>query len=136
MVLDEPDTGLCAGYKDISPHDFWTRAHMPGIPLMPGVLMCEAAAQLCTYQVQTHNLMDCEMVGFGGLEGVKFRGLVLPGDRMVIVAKRLALRPRAMVRSRFQCFVGSDIVCEGEIRGVPLPVELLRQKTAERMQSL
>lgn len=132
VVLDDPGQGLCAGYKDIAPDEFWTKGHMPGFPLMPGVLMCEAAAQLCTYQVQRHGLMQTEMVGFGGLDEVRFRGVVLPGDRLAIVTQRVALRPKAMVRSRFQCFVGNDLVCEGEIRGVPLPIEKLREKSRER----
>ncbi len=134
IVLDDPERGLCVGYKDVAPDEFWVRGHMPGLPLMPGVMMCEAAAQLCTYQMQRHKLMQVEMVGFGGLEGVKFRGMVLPGDRLVIVSQRVAMRPRAMVRSRFECFVGEELVCEGEIRGVPLPVELLRERTAARRE--
>ena len=37
---------LIVGYKDVRFDEFWVRGHMPGYPLMPGVLMCEAAAQL------------------------------------------------------------------------------------------
>jgi 3-hydroxyacyl-[acyl-carrier-protein] dehydratase len=136
IVLDDPDAGVCVGYKDVSAEEFWTQGHMPGLPLMPGVLICEAAAQLCTYQVQRHNLIQTEMVGFGGLDGVKFRGMVVPGDRLLIATQRVALRPKAMVRSRFQCFVGESLVCEGEIRGVPLPIDALRQRAAERQASL
>ena len=135
IVVDDPEGGLCVGYKDIAPNEFWVRGHMPGLPLMPGVMMCEAAAQLATYQMQRHNLMQTEMVGFGGLDGVKFRGMVLPGDRLVVVAQRVAMRPKALVRSRFQCFVREELVCEGEIRGVPLPVEILRERTAQNERS-
>ncbi len=125
IVLDDLERGLCVGYKDITENEFWVRGHMPGMPLMPGVIMCEAAAQLCCFHVQRHNLMNGKMVGFGGLDNVRFRGTVVPGDRLVAVSKKLQLRPGAMIRSQFQCFVRDQMVCEGEIRGIPIPVEAL-----------
>ena len=40
---------LVIGYKDVKPDEFWVRGHMPDYPLMPGVLICEAAAQLSSF---------------------------------------------------------------------------------------
>ena len=125
IVFDDVERGICVGYKDVGPDEFWVRGHMPGMPLMPGVIMCEAAAQLCGYHVQRHGLMGASMLGFGGLGDVRFRDTVVPGDRLVIQAQKLQLRPGAMVRSRFQCFVRENLVCEGEIKGIPIPVEAL-----------
>ena len=125
IVFDDVERGICVGYKDLALDEFWVRGHMPGMPLMPGVIMCEAAAQLCSYHVQRHNLMNAEMLGFGSLDQVRFRGTVRPGDRLVIAAEKLQVRPGAMIRCRFQCFVGENMVCEGEIRGIPIPVEAL-----------
>lgn len=122
IVFDDFERGICVGYKDVSTDEFWIRGHMPGMPLMPGVIMCEAAAQLCGYHVQKHNLMQTEMLGFGGLDDVRFRGTVVPGDRLVIAAEKLQLRVGAMVRCRFQCFVRENMVCEGKIRGIPIPI--------------
>jgi len=125
VVYDDAERGICVGYKDLAPDEFWARGHMPGMPLMPGVLMCEAAAQLCSYHAQRHDLLRAEMLGFGGLDNVRFRGTVLPGDRLVIVAEKTHLRPGQMIRCRFQCFVRENLVCEGEIKGIPIPVEAL-----------
>jgi 3-hydroxyacyl-[acyl-carrier-protein] dehydratase len=125
IVFDDPVRGICAGYKDVTNDEFWVRGHMPGMPLMPGVIMCEAAAQLCSYFSQRHKMLGAEMIGFGGMDQVRFRGAVLPGDRLVIVAEKLQLRARAMIRCRFQCFVREQLVCEGQIRGIPIPVESL-----------
>ena len=44
VVHIDPSRHVIVGYKDISDTEFWVRGHMPGFPLMPGVLMCEAAA--------------------------------------------------------------------------------------------
>src|SRR5690554_1935470 len=40
---------LCLGYKDVTDKEFWIRGHIPGRPIMPGVIMVEAAAQLCSF---------------------------------------------------------------------------------------
>lgn len=125
IVHDDVVNGICAGYKDVASDEFWARGHMPGMPLMPGVVMCEAAAQLCSFHSQKHNLLGAEMIGFGGMDEVRFRGTVVPGDRLVIVAQKLQLRVGAMIRCRFQCFVREQLVCEGQIRGIPIPVAAL-----------
>ena len=102
---------------------------MPGLPLMPGVLMCEAAAQLASYYSSKHHLMEGDaIVGFGGLEEVRFRGVVRPGDRFVIVNSLLKLR-RTIMTCRFQCFVNQNLVCEGILKGVAIP---LNQLTGEQ----
>jgi 3-hydroxyacyl-[acyl-carrier-protein] dehydratase len=65
------------------------------------------------------------MIGFGGLDSVRFRGVVVPGDRLVIVCEKTQLRLGQMIRCRFQCFVRDNLVCEGQIRGIPIPVDAL-----------
>ena len=127
IVHEDQSRGLCVGYKDVTPDEFWVRGHFPGVPLMPGVLMCEAAAQLSSYYTQWRNLLDAEVVGFGGLEEVRFREPVRPGDRLVIAVERVRVRPKAMIVCRFQGLVRESIVVDGVIKGVPLPIELLAQ---------
>ena len=113
------------GYKDVTDDEFWVRGHFPGVPLMPGVMMCEAAAQLSSYYSQRYNLLDAQVVGFGGLEEVRFREPVVPGDRLVIAVERIRVRPRAMIVCRFQGLVRENIVVDGIIKGVPLPIDML-----------
>src|SRR5436305_905067 len=49
IVSCDPERHLIVGYKDIEPDEFWVRGHMPDYALMPGVLICEAAAQLPSF---------------------------------------------------------------------------------------
>jgi 3-hydroxyacyl-[acyl-carrier-protein] dehydratase len=68
--------------------------------------------------------MDTEFVGYGGLEEVRFRGVVRPGDRFVVVCRLLKVR-RAILTSDFQGFVNRNLVCEGILKGIALPVDQL-----------
>ena len=129
VCFEDRERNICAGYKDLGPDEFWIRGHMPGMPLMPGVIMCESAAQLAGYYTCRHKLMD-GMVGFGGLEDVRFRGVVRPGDRFVVVARLLKVR-RMIMTCEFQCFVKQSMVCEGIIKGIPLPVGMLTQESGQ-----
>ena len=121
ICYEDAVTHACVGYKDLTPGEFWVRGHMPGLPLMPGVIMCEAAAQLASYFSHKFKLME-GVIGFGGLEDVRFRGVVRPGDRFVIVSRLLKLR-RWIMTCEFQCFVDQNLVCEGILKGVSIPLE-------------
>ena len=125
IVHEDVDEGVCIGYKDVTADEFWVRGHMPNMPLMPGVVMLECAAQLCSYFVQRHDLLGSAMVGFGGLEDVRFRDPVVPGDRLIFICKLLKARRGRMIISRFEGIVGENVVVEGVIKGIPIPIEAL-----------
>ena len=131
IVYDDPERLICAGYKDVSENEFWVRGHMPGMPLMPGVVMCEAAAQMCSYFATKHRLLgDSVVVGLGGLEDIRFRDPVRPGDRLVVMCQQTKVRKGAIIVCRFQAFVRNSLVVEGCIKGVPLPVNALVDQTS------
>lgn len=110
---------LIVGYKDVTAEEFWVRGHMPDYPLMPGVLMCEAAAQLCSYYIMANGLMHGDFLGFGGMENVRFRGPVRPGDRLILVGKGTKMHRRQTIFN-VQGFVGTTMVFHADIIGVPL----------------
>ncbi len=119
IVFSDKDAAIIIGYKDVNADEFWVRGHMPGYPLMPGVLMCEAAAQLCSYFVVVNDLCEGDFVGFAGLENVRFRGTVHVGDRLVLVAKGIKIHRRQTVFN-VQAFVGTTMVFHGDVIGVPM----------------
>jgi 3-hydroxyacyl-[acyl-carrier-protein] dehydratase len=119
VVYLDPANHVIAGYKDVRPDEFWVRGHMPGAPLLPGVLMCESAAQLCTYYVVTQVGLAGDFLGFAGMDNVRFRGPVRIGDRLVLVAKGLRLRTK-QITCNVQGFVGSSLVFHANILGVAL----------------
>jgi 3-hydroxyacyl-[acyl-carrier-protein] dehydratase len=125
IVYVDREQHIAVGYKDVRPDEFWVRGHMPDYPLLPGVLMCEAAAQLCSYYVVISGLLRGDFIGFGGLEDVRFRGLVRPGDRFVLVGKAHRIDVRRTIFN-VQGFVGTTMVFHGDVIGVPL----MRSSTA------
>lgn len=108
------------GYKDLSASDFWCRGHMPGYPLLPGVLMCEAAAQLTGLYVQYQKITDDgALMGLGGIEETRFLRPVRPGDRLVMVGTGLRVH-RRMTKFRVVGYVGTEKVFETTLIGVPI----------------
>ncbi|MDR4498483.1 MAG: beta-hydroxyacyl-ACP dehydratase [Candidatus Scalindua sp.] len=116
IIRFDPENKIIVGYKDVKGDEFWVRGHIPGRPLFPGVLMMEAAAQLCTYYYK-RVIQDDRFLGFGGLDKVKFRGKVSPGDRLIIVAKNKELRARRAIFDT-QGIVNGKLVFEGVIIGM------------------
>ena len=120
IVKFDLDEGVAVGYKDITESEFWIRGHVPGRPLMPGVIMCEAAAQLCSfYYMKT--LLDAEnrFLGFGGMQDVKFRGTVVPGDKLVLIARSVEIKERRAIFDT-QGLVDGKIVFQARIIGMPV----------------
>ncbi len=119
VVLLDRERQLIAGYRDVRPEEFWVAGHMPGYPLLPGVLICEAAAQLCSYYLGSAGLPADGFIGLGGMENVRFRSPVRPGDRLVLIAKVVKLHRRQMTFN-IQGFVGPGMVFHGDLLCVPL----------------
>ena len=120
LIELDVEKGFAIGLKRQSPEEFWVRGHIPGRPLMPGVLMIEMAAQVSS--LIFHLKFDPEgekFFGFAGVNNVKFRGGVEPGDDLVMVVKATKLRSR-MASFDAQGFVGDKFVFEGEITGIVL----------------
>jgi 3-hydroxyacyl-[acyl-carrier-protein] dehydratase len=83
------------------------------------VLICEAAAQLCSYYITSSGLMQKEFLGFGGLENVRFRVPVRPGERLLLVGKSLKYNRRQTLFN-VQGFVGATMVFHGDVLGVAM----------------
>jgi 3-hydroxyacyl-[acyl-carrier-protein] dehydratase len=118
VICVDLDGGYAVAYRDIREDAFWVRGHIPGRPLLPGVLMIESAAQLSSlyYKIITK---DDRFLGFGGVENVRFRGAVAPGQRVIIVSKVLEVKSRKAVFET-QGLVDGKIVFEARIIGMPL----------------
>jgi 3-hydroxyacyl-[acyl-carrier-protein] dehydratase len=118
IVHIDVENKLCVGYKDVTENEFWVRGHMPDFPLMPGVIMCEAAAQLIGYFSKKHLVPVGSFIVFGGMDSVRFRGQVKPGDRLWLVGKATKVNRRQVIND-VQGFVDGKMVFEGTLFGMP-----------------
>jgi 3-hydroxyacyl-[acyl-carrier-protein] dehydratase len=108
------------GYKDVAEDEFWVRGHMPGFPLMPGVMMCECAAQLGGFLARRYKLLPGDFLGFGGMNDVRFRAPVLPGSRLVLMAQVTNIRGKRRAEFNFQGYIEKRLVFSGIMIGVPI----------------
>ncbi len=125
ILYEDLETRTCAALKVVTDDEFWVRGHMPGMPLMPGVMMLEAVAQLSCYCATKIKMMDSGVVGFGGVDDCRFRGVVRPGDNLILMVKLLKVRHGRMLIAAFQGVVERNMVLEGELRGVVIPSDFV-----------
>jgi 3-hydroxyacyl-[acyl-carrier-protein] dehydratase len=107
---------LVLGYKDVREDEFWVRGHIPGRPLMPGVIMIECAAQLLSFYVK--RVFGVEgFIGFMGIESAKFRSQVKPGDRLLLLGHITSIKTRKYTAD-IQGVVGDAMVFETSVSGM------------------
>jgi 3-hydroxyacyl-[acyl-carrier-protein] dehydratase len=107
---------LCLGYKDVTDSEFWIRGHLPGRPIMPGVIMVESAAQLCSFFMKRIYGLE-GFIGFSGIDNTKFRDTVLPGSRLHLLGHIDKVRSRQFSAS-VQGVVDEKIVFDTIISGM------------------
>ena len=116
---EDPLSAVAA--RRIRNDEFWVRGHFPGHPLFPGVLMVEATAQVASFCFHMKfGKLEGKVFGFGGLQDVKFRGSVAPGDVVLLMVRAKAVRMRRAVFD-VQAWVDQRLVCEAVVIGVTMP---------------
>lgn len=115
LWYDKPSR-LILGYKDVTENEFWIRGHIPERPLMPGVIMIESAAQLLSFYVK--RVFGVEgFIGFSSIESAKFRGQVVPGDRLLLLGHITSIKSRKFT-AEIQGVVGETMVFETNVSGM------------------
>lgn len=113
------DRGHLISYMDLREDDWWVRGHIPGRPILPGVLLLEMAAQTAALLAMLSPEVDAPFIGFGGVEACKFRGAVIPPARVYALCVRVDLRPRRVVADT-QGLLNGDIVFEARVTGLAM----------------
>ena len=109
------DPGIKAvGYKNVSTNEPFFQGHFPGNPIMPGVLIVEALAQLgCVAMLIKEEYKD--KIGlFAGIEGVRFKKPVIPGDKLELCVELLNLKG-PIGKFKGEAMVDGQLVCKAEV---------------------
>ncbi|MFZ5648381.1 MAG: 3-hydroxyacyl-ACP dehydratase FabZ [Bacillota bacterium] len=89
----EVDPGKKAvGIKNVTVNEPFFQGHFPGYPVMPGVLIIEAMAQVGAVAVLSMPGMEGRLALFAGIDGARFRRQVVPGDQLTLEVEILKLK--------------------------------------------
>ena len=102
-------------YKNVTFNEPFFQGHFPGAPIMPGVLILEALAQTGgLLAVSGMDSLDDKLFLFTGLDGVKFRRQVVPGDRLDLECSNLRMKLR-LCKMEARAFVDGKLAAEAQI---------------------
>ncbi len=113
-VTEHKHLETITGYKMVTMNEPYFQGHFPGRPIMPGVLQVEALAQLGGVLIKHIPEGRNKLAVFSGIEKVRFRRMVVPGDKLDLHCELVKFRPpigKAVVRAS----VDGETTVEGEI---------------------
>lgn len=101
--------------KNVTFNEPQFQGHFPGRPLMPGVLIVEAMAQVGGLIVTQMPDLPKGLFVFAGIDGVRFRRPVVPGDQLLITCELLSLKRKRFGKVQATATVDGERVCSGEL---------------------
>jgi 3-hydroxyacyl-[acyl-carrier-protein] dehydratase len=112
--ITEIEPGVrAAGIKQVTINEWFFQGHFPGQPVMPGVLMVEALAQVGAVALLSQPAHQGKIVFFAGIDGVRFRRVVVPGDTLTLTVELTKMRGR-VGKGRGEGRVDGQLAVEGE----------------------
>jgi 3-hydroxyacyl-[acyl-carrier-protein] dehydratase len=125
IVEYDPEQKRIVGIKGITATEFWAQGHFPGLPILPGVLQIEALAQTMAVYVAKQPGFGERIGLFAGIDDVRFKRIVVPGDvlRMEITMQKLGSR---FGKALGVATVNGEVACEGLLSFIIPPEGVLR----------
>ena len=112
-ILDLVPEKSARGYKNVTINEEFFEGHFPGHAVMPGVLVCEAMAQVGGVLLLSMTGNQRKLAYFGGMDRVRFRRPVVPGDTLVTDVEMIATRGN-IGKVKAVARVNDEIAAEGE----------------------
>ena len=112
-IIEVEPMKKAVGIKNVTANEQFFQGHFPGKPIMPGVLLLEAMAQVGGVAMLYGEEFSGKLAVFAGIDRVKFRRPVVPGDQVRMVAEIIKMRG-TMGKIWAEAFVDGELVAEGE----------------------
>lgn len=103
------------GIKNVTFNEPHFQGHFPGRPIMPGVLIVEAMAQVGGIVLSQIPGIDGRLCVFAGIDKVKFRRPVVPGDQLIITTELLTIKRLRFGKMKSRAEVNGQLACEGTL---------------------
>jgi len=113
-ILDMEPEKRVVGIKNVTVNEAFFQGHFPGKPVMPGVLVIEAMAQVGAAGILAMSEFEGKIALFAGIDKARFRRQVVPGDQLRIEVNVLRLRG-SVGKSEARAYVGEDLAAEAEL---------------------
>jgi 3-hydroxyacyl-[acyl-carrier-protein] dehydratase len=114
-IIDYVPGEKAVGIKNVTFNEPFFPGHIPDFPLMPGVLMVEAMAQVGGIILMQLPGMAGKFFAFAGIDKVRFRRPVLPGDRLTMTVELLSLKQNRIAKMQGQGEVDGELAVKGEM---------------------
>jgi len=114
-VVEQVPGQRAVGIKNVSLNGPQFQGHFPDRPLMPGVLIVEAMAQVGGLIVMQMPNLPQGLFVFAGIDGVRFRRPVVPGDQLRITCELISIRRQRFTKIRGKATVDGQLACDGEL---------------------
>ncbi|MEO1593454.1 MAG: 3-hydroxyacyl-ACP dehydratase FabZ [Cyanobacteria bacterium J06632_22] len=114
-IIDYVPGEVAVGIKNVTFNEPHFQGHFPGRPLMPGVLIVEAMAQVGGIVLSQIPGVDGRLCVFAGIDKVKFRKPVVPGDQLIITTELLTMKRGRFGKMKARAEVDGQLACEGTL---------------------
>jgi 3-hydroxyacyl-[acyl-carrier-protein] dehydratase len=114
-ILDCVPGHSATGLKNVTINEPFFQGHIPGRPLMPGVLLLEAMAQVGGIALMLIPELQGKFFGFAGIDKARFRRIVTPGDQLIIRVELLSLKKQRVAKMQGTGHVNDQLAVEGEM---------------------
>lgn len=113
-IIEIEEGKRAVGIKNVTINEPFFQGHFPGNPIMPGVLIVEAMAQVGAVAILSMEEYKGKLAVFTGIDKVRFKKQVVPGDTLRMEVEMIAMK-RGIGKASAKAYVGDQLAVSGEL---------------------